>query len=112
MRDELNMIRAIVGDQEAVQRGLDEEDCSAVRIISDLEEMDRATQRVYKAVSWPRDDLSPIYIVDYEIITHLFQVEATLTLEQNVIALTQSEETIQQGRILMAFTVATIIFVS
>ncbi|KAL3451732.1 hypothetical protein BJX65DRAFT_268497 [Aspergillus insuetus] len=86
MRDELNMIRAIVSDQETVQRGLDEEDCSAVRIISDLEEMDRATQRVYKAV------------------------EATLTLEQNVIALTQSEETIQQGRILMAFTVATIIF--
>ncbi|GES66870.1 1-alkyl-2-acetylglycerophosphocholine esterase [Aspergillus terreus] len=86
MRDELNMIKAIVSDQEAVQCGLYEKDCSAAHIISDLEEMDRATQRVYEAV------------------------EATLTLEQNVIALTQSEETVQQGRILMAFTVATIIF--
>ncbi|KAL2810292.1 hypothetical protein BJX63DRAFT_322926 [Aspergillus granulosus] len=86
MRDELNMLKAIVSDQEAVQLGLDEADCSAGRVIYDLEEMDRATQRIYKAVN------------------------ATLTLEQNVIALTQSEETIQQGRILMAFTVATIIF--
>jgi hypothetical protein len=51
MRDELNMIKAIVSDQVVVQRGLEEKECSAARIISDLEEMDQATQRVYKAVS-------------------------------------------------------------
>ncbi|KAL3462373.1 hypothetical protein BJX64DRAFT_259412 [Aspergillus heterothallicus] len=88
MRDELNMLKAIVCDQEAVLRSLDPAECStANRIINELEQLDGATQQIYKAVN------------------------ATLTLEQNVIALTQSEETIQQGRILMAFTVATIIFV-
>ncbi|KAL4876726.1 hypothetical protein BJY04DRAFT_222735 [Aspergillus karnatakaensis] len=87
MRDELNMLKPIVEDQHAVQRGPGESECTAAgHIINDPNRVDTARERTYKAVN------------------------ATLTLEQNVVALSQCEETIQQGRILMAFVVTAIIF--
>lgn len=60
MRDELNMLKSIIGDQHAVQRGLGESDCTAGHLINDLNKMDTATERIYKAVSTslhlPRED--------------------------------------------------------
>ncbi|GES57195.1 1-alkyl-2-acetylglycerophosphocholine esterase [Aspergillus terreus] len=86
IRDELNILRTIALYQQAVQQELGERSGSACRVIADIDEMDKRTGTIYEAV------------------------HATLNLEQNEIALSQSEETIQQGRTIMLFTVTTIIF--
>ncbi|KAL5365900.1 ankyrin repeat-containing domain protein [Aspergillus floccosus] len=86
IRDELNILRTIASYQQVVQQELGEKGGSASRVIADIDEMNKRTETIYEAV------------------------HATLNLEQNEIALSQSEETIQQGRTIMLFTVTTIIF--
>lgn len=86
IRDELNILKTIATYQDNVQQELGTRAASASRIILDISEMDKLTETIYAAV------------------------HATLNLEQNEIALSQSEETIQQGKTIMLFTVTTIIF--
>ncbi|KAI5925471.1 ankyrin repeat-containing domain protein [Camillea tinctor] len=91
LRDELHILHTLV----SYQQGVLEELCpkrpykipkAATRILQKIEEMDRYVERLYDAVN------------------------ATLTLRQNKLAIQHSKEAVNQGKILMIFTIATVFF--
>ncbi|PKS06261.1 hypothetical protein jhhlp_007007 [Lomentospora prolificans] len=92
IRDELNILRVIVSYQKMVQEllpmpaGIAHNDRHARSIVGDIEELDKVAKKIEGAVN------------------------ATLSLEQSAIAIAQSDESVQQGRTLMAFTIITILF--
>ena len=85
--------------------GIASNDRHARSILGDIEELDKVAKKIEGAVSFsfPSHKTGRL--------TLILQVNATLGLEQSAIAIAQSEETVQQGRTLMAFTIMTILFV-
>ncbi|KAG9255662.1 ankyrin repeat-containing domain protein [Emericellopsis atlantica] len=90
IRDELNILKAVVEAQEIVQNQLQKIQLrdiqTAKSIIKDIYEMDELARRIQNSIN------------------------TTLTLEQNEIAISQAQQSVQQGRTLMVFTVVTILF--
>ncbi|KAF4436098.1 ankyrin unc44 [Fusarium acutatum] len=91
VRDELNVLKAIVQYQKIVERGLAGEnvkdtDLLAENILGDIKEMEVVAERIQLAVN------------------------ATLCLQQNEIANFQATLATTQGKTVMAFTFATVLF--
>ncbi|KAI6784034.1 Serine/threonine-protein phosphatase 6 regulatory ankyrin repeat subunit C-like protein [Emericellopsis cladophorae] len=90
IRDELNILKAVVEAQEIVQNQLQKiqprDIQSAKSILKDIYEMDELAKRIQSSIN------------------------TTLTLEQNEIAISQAQQSVRQGRTLMVFTVVTILF--
>jgi len=100
IRDELNILKAIVAHQKKVWAELDENELkdnsskgAAYFINLEIEEMDKQATRVQSAVN---------LILDLE------QNEASIT--EAISSREQAQESIQQGRTLLVFTIVTIIF--
>ncbi|KAF4447042.1 Serine threonine- phosphatase 6 regulatory ankyrin repeat subunit C [Fusarium albosuccineum] len=89
IRDELKILLTVAGYQKTIQAdlGVVPSERSAEYIVKDLEEMDATAEQIQKAV------------------------ETLLSLEESEIANLQAMEGIRQGNLLMAFTVATVVFV-
>ncbi|RYP19095.1 hypothetical protein DL766_008540 [Monosporascus sp. MC13-8B] len=92
LQDELHILRVVVSHQQDVLKELEPgragDRTKAAQIIHDIDEMDKYVKRIYTAVN------------------------ATLSLEQNKLAVIYSNEAVQQGRALVVFTIATVFFVS
>ncbi|RYO97631.1 hypothetical protein DL764_007268 [Monosporascus ibericus] len=92
LQDELHILRAVVSHQQDVLKELEPgragDRTKAAQIIYEIGEMDKYVKRIYTAVN------------------------ATLSLEQNKLAVIYSNEAVQQGRALEIFTIATVFFVS
>ncbi|GAB1320775.1 hypothetical protein MFIFM68171_10985 [Madurella fahalii] len=90
IRDELCILRALASYQKIVQERLLRSDPDVPRsanyIIKEIDEMDKVAKGIHNAVN------------------------ATLTLQQSEIAISQSTEAVQQGRTLLVFTITTILF--
>ncbi|KAG5793661.1 hypothetical protein H9Q69_007311 [Fusarium xylarioides] len=91
VRDELNMLRSVVQHQNNVQKGLDGESRQTSRLLSrtilgNIKEMDIVAERIQLAVN------------------------TTLSLQQSEIANYQATLSTSQGKTLMAFTFATVLF--
>ncbi|KAI1503431.1 hypothetical protein F5X99DRAFT_425633 [Biscogniauxia marginata] len=89
LRDELRILRAVVSQQRDVHKILAHNDDTGptAQILSKIEEMDKYVGRSTTQL-----------------------VNATLSLEQNKLAVIYSNEAVQQGRALMVFTIATVFF--
>ncbi|RYP68276.1 hypothetical protein DL771_006778 [Monosporascus sp. 5C6A] len=91
LQDELHILRVVVSHQQDVLKelsGRDGDRTKVTQIIHDIDEMEKYVKRIYTAVN------------------------ATLSLEQNKLAVIYSNEAVQQGRALVVFTIATVFFVS
>ncbi|EXF75204.1 hypothetical protein CFIO01_06162 [Colletotrichum fioriniae PJ7] len=93
VRDELNILKSVAQHQKTVQMGLENKekltaDLSAAYVVNDIEQMEAVAQRIESAVN------------------------TTISLQQNEIANYQAKLAGDQGKILMIFTFATLLFVS
>ncbi|RSL40494.1 hypothetical protein CEP54_016103 [Fusarium duplospermum] len=93
VRDELNILKSAAQYQMIVQRGLanspvEDADLSATYVVNDLREMDTFADRIQSAVN------------------------TTLSLQQSEIANFQASLATDQGKVVMAFTFATLLFCS
>ncbi|RYP42903.1 hypothetical protein DL770_011945 [Monosporascus sp. CRB-9-2] len=91
LQDELHILRTVVSHQQDVLKELESDRAGdrtkAAQIIHDIDEMEKYVKRIYTAVN------------------------ATLSLEQNKLAVIYSNEAVKQGRALVVFTIATVFFV-
>ncbi|RBA22490.1 hypothetical protein FPRO05_00837 [Fusarium proliferatum] len=91
VRDELNILKSVAQFQQIVQRGLagkkvDESRLSSTYVVKDLEELDSIADRIQSAIS------------------------TTLSLQQSDVANRQATEATKQGKTVMTFTFATVLF--
>ncbi|KAM0290518.1 hypothetical protein ACHAO9_004876 [Fusarium lateritium] len=108
VRDELNILKAIVQYQKIVERGLAKEDVKdtdllSENILGDIKEMEVVAERIQLAVS------ASIHLqinTDYP----WQKVNTTLSLQQSEIANFQATLATTQGKTVMAFTFATVLF--
>ncbi|EWY84207.1 hypothetical protein FOYG_13970 [Fusarium oxysporum NRRL 32931] len=91
VRDELNILKSVAQFQQIVQRGLagkevDESWFSSTYVVKDLQELDSIAERIQSAIS------------------------TTLSLQQSDVANRQATEATRQGKTVMTFTFATVLF--
>jgi ABC-type lipoprotein release transport system permease subunit len=109
IRDELNILKALAEAQDGVQSALmyyrDRDMQKARSVVKDIIELDEIAKRLQNSVSAMFDYGNNGVLI-------AVQISTTLSLEQNDTAITQSQESVRQGRTLMVFTVVTLLFVS
>ncbi|KAF5962343.1 Het6 heterokaryon incompatibility protein [Fusarium bulbicola] len=90
VRDELNILKSVAQYQQIVQRGLskdvDESRFSSSYVVKDLRELDSIAERIQLAIN------------------------TTLSLQQSEVANRQATEATRQGKTVMNFTFATVLF--
>ncbi|KAF5641479.1 ankyrin unc44 [Fusarium tjaetaba] len=91
VRDEVNILKSVAQFQQIVQRGLagkdvDESRFSSTYVVKDLKELDSIAERIQGAIS------------------------TTLSLQQSDVANRQATEATRQGKTVMTFTFATVLF--
>ncbi|KAK5995630.1 Ankyrin-R-like protein [Cladobotryum mycophilum] len=91
IRDELKALRMVAEYQMSVEKEMlsfrgSSDNSDSLSVVTSIREMDKMAERIENAVN------------------------TTLTLEQNEIAISDAQEAIRQGKTLMVFTTATIIF--
>ncbi|RSL46448.1 hypothetical protein CEP54_013846 [Fusarium duplospermum] len=111
IRDELNILKSAAQHQKTVEAGLDkgslDVDLAAAYIVNDLKEMDNSAERIQSAINTTLSLLQ----------SENANLQATLSLRQSKLSnhlaeLTreQGEEAERQGKVLMVFTIVTILF--
>ncbi|TVY68341.1 Ankyrin-3 [Fusarium oxysporum f. sp. cubense] len=90
-RDELNILKSVAQYQQIVQRGLaekgvDESRFSSTYVVKDVKELDSIAERIQSAIN------------------------TTLSLQQSEVANRQATEATRQGKTVMTFTFATVLF--
>ncbi|KAK2675010.1 Ankyrin repeat [Fusarium oxysporum f. sp. vasinfectum] len=91
VRDELNILKSVAQYQQIVQRGLagkgvDESRFSSTYVVKDVKELDSIAERIQSAIN------------------------TTLSLQQSEVANRQATEATRQGKTVMTFTFATVLF--